>query len=98
MAANGEEIIKLFTTRVRQLMLQYKALQEENARLQNIIAAKQTEINTLKADKQQAISNYNNVKTAKMLSVTTQDTENAKARMAKLIREVNKCITLLSAE
>jgi hypothetical protein len=33
---------------------------------------------------------------AKMLEITDGDLETAQKRVAKLIREVNKCITLLS--
>ena len=40
--------------------------------------------------------NFKTLKTAKMLEVSEGDMEAAKARLAKLIRSVNKCITLLS--
>lgn len=33
---------------------------------------------------------------AKMLEITNQDMDSARKRLAKLIRDVNKCITLLS--
>jgi hypothetical protein len=33
---------------------------------------------------------------AKMLEITDGDLEGAKARVSKMIREVNKCISLLS--
>ena len=39
---------------------------------------------------------YESLMTAKMLQVSEGDMEAAKARLAKLIRSVNKCITLLS--
>ena len=44
----------------------------------------------------QAQENYKSLKMAKMLEVTDTDVEGAQKRIAKLIREVNKCITLLS--
>ena len=50
--------------------------------LENLIAQKQSE--------------YNSLKTAKMLEITDGDLDGAKKQVAKLIREVNKCITLLS--
>ena len=39
---------------------------------------------------------YQALKTAKMLEITDGDIESAKNRVAKLIRDVNQCITLLS--
>jgi hypothetical protein len=38
------------------------------------------------------------LKTAKMLEVTDTDVESAQKRLQKLIRDVNKCITLLSEQ
>ena len=35
---------------------------------------------------------------AKMMTITDGDLEAAKARVQKMIREVNKCITLISDE
>jgi hypothetical protein len=35
---------------------------------------------------------------AKMIEITDGDLEDAKARVAKMIRDVNKCIALLSDE
>ena len=41
---------------------------------------------------------YHSLMTAKMLEITEGDMEAAKARLSKLIRSVNKCITLLSEQ
>lgn len=44
----------------------------------------------------QSEANYNSLKMAKMLTITDGDMEGAQKRIAKMIRDVNKCITLLS--
>ena len=44
----------------------------------------------------QAQNDYNSLKMAKMLEVTDGDLESAQKRLQRLIRDVNKCITLLS--
>ena len=44
----------------------------------------------------QAQNDYNSLKMAKMLEVTDGDVESAQKRLQRLIRDVNKCITLLS--
>jgi hypothetical protein len=54
------------------------------------------EIQNLKSKLAQADSNYNSLKMAKMLEITDGDLEGAKARVSKMIRDVNKCISLLS--
>ena len=54
------------------------------------------EIQNLKSKLAQADENYNSLKMAKMLEITDGDLEVAKARVSKMIRDVNKCISLLS--
>ena len=53
---------------------------------------------TLQAQLVQAQKDYDRLKTAKMLEVTDTDVESAQKRLQKLIRDVNKCITLLSEQ
>ena len=45
---------------------------------------------------EQADREYQLLKMAKMLEITDGDMESVQKRVAKLIRDVNKCITLLS--
>lgn len=44
----------------------------------------------------QARNDYNSLMMAKMVEISDTDMETAKKRLSKLIRDVNKCITLLS--
>ena len=95
MAAN-EKTITLFTTRVRQMILQFKQLKKENEELYAMVDDCDAKIRKLEAQVQQAQRDYNSLKMAKMLEVTDGDLEGAKKRVASLIRDVNSCITLLS--
>ena len=56
------------------------------------------EVKDLQAKLTQKDNDYNALKMAKMMTITDGDLETAKARIQKLIREVNKCITLVSDE
>jgi hypothetical protein len=53
-------------------------------------------IKQLEAQLTQAQNDYNSLKMAKMIEITDSDLESSKKRLSKLIRDVNKCITLLS--
>ncbi|MFW5502448.1 MAG: hypothetical protein ACOCO5_04135 [Segatella copri] len=44
----------------------------------------------------QAQHDYDSLKMAKMMTISDADIETTQKRIAKLIRDVNKCITLLS--
>lgn len=91
-----EKILNTFATRVRQMILQYEALKKENDELYALVDQREQEIKQLQGELSQAEADYNSLKMAKMLEVTDGDMETAQKRVAKLIRDVNKCITLLS--
>ncbi len=92
----NEKILNTFATRVRQMILQYDALKKENDELYALVDQREQEIKQLQEELSQAEADYNSLKMAKMLEVTDGDMETAQKRVAKLIRDVNKCITLLS--
>ena len=91
-----EHALNQFSTRVRQMLLQYKELKKENAELYAMVDEREEQIKTLNAKLAQAQNDYNSLKMAKMLEVTDGDVESAKKRLQRLIRDVNECITLLS--
>ena len=92
----NEKILNTFATRVRQMILQYEALKNENDDLYALVDQREQEIKQLQEELSQAEADYNSLKMAKMLEVTDGDMEAAQKRVSKLIRDVNKCITLLS--
>lgn len=92
----NEKILNTFATHVRQMILQYEALKKENDDLYALVDQREQEIKQLQGELSQAEADYNSLKMAKMLEVTDADMETAQKRVAKLIRDVNKCITLLS--
>lgn len=92
----NEKTLNTFATRVRQMILQYEELKKENSDLYALVAQHKEEIKDLQSQLRQEQENYRTLKMAKMLEVTDGDMEVAKKRVTKLIRDVNKCITLLS--
>lgn len=93
---SNEKTLNTFATRVRQMILQYAELKKENDGLYALVDQREQEIKQLQEELSQAEADYNSLKMAKMLEVTDGDMESAQKRVAKLIRDVNKCITLLS--
>ena len=78
------------------MLLQYEELKKENDELYTLVDRREQEIKQLQRELDQAHDDYNVLKMAKMLEVTDGDMETAQKRVSKLIRDVNKCITLLS--
>lgn len=94
----SEKSLATFETRVRQLILRFQELKQENEALSAKLSDNEQTINELKARLTQADNDYTSLKMARMLEITDGDLEGAKARVAKLIREVNKCIAILTDE
>ena len=92
----NEKTLTTFETRIRQMILRFQELKKENSALHVQLQKDEQEIQNLKSKLAQADSDYNSLKMAKMLEITDGDLEGAKARVSKMIRDVNKCIALLS--
>ncbi|MCM1311429.1 MAG: hypothetical protein NC206_00155 [Bacteroides sp.] len=90
--------LKNFDAHVRQLIAQYKVLQKENNDLYTELESKELEIERLQAKIGKCKSDYSNLKLAKMIEISDGDMKDAKQRITRLVREVNKCIALLSTE
>ena len=94
----SEKTLADFETRVRQMILQFQELKKENGRLQALVEEQATEIEELKARVTQADNDYNSLKMARMLEITDGNLDEAKERLSRMIRQVNRCIAILSDE
>lgn len=94
-----EERIKLkkFDARVRRLIADFRTLQKENSDLYIELENRDKEIETLKAQLTQSQKDYSNLKLARMIEISDSDFKDTKQRITQLVREVNKCINILSA-
>ena len=92
----SEKTLTLFTTRVRQLILQYDEKKKEIIALEDKLKQRENQIKELEAKLNQLHNDYTSLKMAKMIEISDGDMEDAQKRLSKLIRDVNKCITLLS--
>jgi len=92
----SEKTLTLFTTRVRQLILQYDDKKNEIIALEEKLKKRENQIKELEAKLNQLHNDYTSLKMAKMIEISDGDMEDAQKRLSKLIRDVNKCITLLS--
>uniref|UniRef100_UPI0040291E88 hypothetical protein n=1 Tax=Prevotella sp. TaxID=59823 RepID=UPI0040291E88 len=88
--------INTFATRVRQMILKFEDVKRENEELYAMVEERDAKIKELEDKLTQAKHDYDSLKMAKMMTISDSDMENTQKRIAKLIRDVNKCITLLS--
>lgn len=96
MTPEDDIALQKLSTRVRQLILNYQELAKENANLQAQIEEKEAQVERLQATCDELRQHYANLKMAAMMKISNGDLEEAKAKLSRLTREVNKCIALLS--
>ena len=92
----SEKTINTFATRVGQMILKFEDIKHENAELYAMVDERDAKIKELQEKLTQAKHDYYSLKMAKMMTISDSDMETTQKRIAKLIRDVNKCITLLS--
>ena len=91
-------VVTMSIKNVFDLKVEQHELKKENQELYAMVEKTEQEVKDLQAKLTQKDNDYNALKMAKMMTITDGDLEAAKARIQKLIREVNKCITLVSDE
>jgi len=96
MTDNDKKILAEFETRMRQLMYLCDSLKEENTRLGRELTEKNTEIRVLTSEIKELKTKYDNLRFAKSFSSGNQEEmQNAKNRLSKLVRDVDRCIAIL---
>ena len=80
------------------MILQFQNLKKENEELYAMLEKNEADVRQLRQqllDKQQEFDAF---KAAKLLEISDGDIQSARERLAKLIRDVNKCIAVLSEQ
>ena len=85
-----------FEFKVKQIIAKHEALKQEKGQLLGKIEDLEESINQLRKENQILEQKYENLKLAKMLIVSDDDNKDAKNRIQKLVREIDKCIALLN--
>lgn len=96
MTAEEEKILHQFEARVRQLIMKHRAVLSDNKELQQALNDEQARAQELEARIATLQQQYANLKTAKMIEITTAENQAAQKRINKLIKEIDKCIALLN--
>jgi predicted nuclease with TOPRIM domain len=85
-----------FKLKVKQMIAKHEKLKQEKDQLHGKIEGLEETINQLRQENSLLEQKYENVKMAKMLVASDDDNKDAKNRIQKLVREIDKCIALLN--
>lgn len=96
MTREEEKQLQTFETRVRSLILSYGQLRRENARLRAELERGGENLEQARAEIRRLENDMRKLRDARTIELTDSDVEATRTRLARLIREVDKCIALLS--
>ncbi len=85
-----------FELKIKQIISRHEALKEEKRRLEEKIKSLEESMNQLHSENQVLVQKYENLKLAKMLAASEEENKDAKSRIQKIVREIDKCIALLN--
>lgn len=95
MTSEQEITLRDFEALVRQLMMAYKDERRVNEKLREELAVCQAKLQATDENLLRLSDEFQRLKTARMIEVSGEDIKMSRARITKLIREVDKCIALL---
>ena len=90
-----KDIIIRLETRVRQLILQQKEMQEEQDKLRQQLSEKNEEILNLQAQNEELKRQYSRLKMAKYIDMADNDVKDMRGRIRTMVRDIDRCISML---
>ncbi len=96
MTEEEERQLNIFEARLRHFLYQYDLLKQKNESLRQELLQKEETIKTLEARCLQTETDYANLKAARIISINDDESRDTKQRLARLVREIDKCIALLN--
>jgi chromosome segregation ATPase len=90
-----EELIDGFEKKLHKLMSEYQSLKEQNTLLKAEIERKHNDLMYAHQEILELRKNYDHLRIAGSMSLTEDDRAEAKQRISKMVREIDKCLALL---
>lgn len=84
-----EKTIKIISS----LKISQKAIEEKDREIKEL----KEKVKALKDENKEIIEKYNTLKTAESIAGVVKDNHEAKIKINKMVREIDKCITLLNS-
>lgn len=96
MTEDDKKLLNNFEGKLRHFIVLYEKQKQENLSLRTLLSKKEEEIRQMENSRKELEEKYTNLKTARILSINDNELRDTKQRLARLVREVDKCIALLN--
>ena len=88
-------VITAFEEKLYRLIHEHKQLKETNQELSNTLEEKENLLQELRLRCSALEKSYNDLKQAKVISLTAEGVDETKERISRLVREIDRCIDSL---
>jgi phage shock protein A len=95
MTEKDRTAITFFEEKLHRLVYEYKRLQEANRELSSALEEKENTLKELQLRCSALENSYNDLKQAKVVSLTAEGVDETKERISRLVREIDRCIESL---
>jgi len=89
-------LLEGFKVKIKQLITLSEKTKDEKQQLFIQVERLEKEIDSLKKNNEMLLEKYNNLKLAKSLLVSDGESQEAKNRINRIVREIDKCIAMLN--
>ncbi|QQS50617.1 MAG: hypothetical protein IPM71_13660 [Bacteroidota bacterium] len=96
MEQSNDQLILLLRDRIKKVIQLHEREKEKNSILEAEKKKLEQNVANLYREKEDFESKYNNLKLAKQLEVSFENTHDAKLKVNRIVREIDKCIALLN--
>jgi len=96
MTEQDQILLDDFKARLRLLIHRHDRLKSEKQQLLDQLGLLKNEMLALKAENRELLIKYDDLKIARVLSVSDDEKQQAKQRINKIVREIDKCIAQLN--
>ena len=90
-----KDIIIRLETRVRQLIMQQKEMQDEQEKLRQQLSEKDEKILSLQIQNEELKQQYSRLKMAKYIDMADNDVKDMRGRIRTMVRDIDRCISML---
>ncbi len=96
MTDDKKKLLSDLEFRIRQVMYLCDSLREDNVRLRAELEQSTLRLKEKESQLDQLTKKYDSLKVARTITAASVDVDTANEKLSKLVREVDKCINLLS--
>ena len=96
MTSEQAQLLEEFDEKIQRFVALYELEKAENQTLRENLERKQSELMLSHKNLVDLQNKFDHLRMARILTVTKEESQESKAKLLKLVREVDKCIALLN--